>query len=308
MTVPRQVLPASFYMLTRRTTQRQFLLRPDPAMNNAFLYCVAEAAQRFRLDLILPQQMSNHHHTNLFDRFGNIIEFTEHFHKMLAKCGNSLRGRWENFWSSESPCILQLVDRADVLDKVVYAATNPVKDHLVENVSHWPGANVLGALLNQRPIEVRRPRHFFRDDGPMPASVTLNLTVPAELGDRDEFLREVRERVTDVESRHARDRLQTGRRILGRRCVLRESWRNSPTSREPRRNLRPRVAARCRWRRLEALRRNLDFVQAYRTARTAWLAGAPVPFPAGTYWLRRFVGVPVVGAPIITEPILTHHN
>jgi triacylglycerol lipase len=33
-------------MITRRCTQRQFLLRPDPATNNAFVYCLAVAAQR----------------------------------------------------------------------------------------------------------------------------------------------------------------------------------------------------------------------------------------------------------------------
>lgn len=47
MSVPREVLPARFYMITRRCTQRQFLLRPDRETNNNFLYCLAEAAARF---------------------------------------------------------------------------------------------------------------------------------------------------------------------------------------------------------------------------------------------------------------------
>jgi hypothetical protein len=55
--------------------------------------------------------MSNHHHTALFDRFGRIVEFTAHFHKMLAKCMNALHRRWENVWSNEPPCLVQLVDR-----------------------------------------------------------------------------------------------------------------------------------------------------------------------------------------------------
>jgi hypothetical protein len=38
--LPRQVLPRRFYLITRRCCQRQFLLRPDPATNNAFLYCL----------------------------------------------------------------------------------------------------------------------------------------------------------------------------------------------------------------------------------------------------------------------------
>jgi hypothetical protein len=48
-------------MLTRRCTQRQFLLRPDPVANLIYLYCLAEAAQRFEIVVILPMAMSNHH-------------------------------------------------------------------------------------------------------------------------------------------------------------------------------------------------------------------------------------------------------
>ena len=61
MSVPRQVLPGRFYMVTRRCTQRQFLLRPDPETNNIFLYCLAEAAARFEIDVLLPSVLSNHH-------------------------------------------------------------------------------------------------------------------------------------------------------------------------------------------------------------------------------------------------------
>ena len=50
-------------MLTRRCTQRPFLLRPDDETNNAFAYCLADAAKRFDIELIVAHQMSNHHHT-----------------------------------------------------------------------------------------------------------------------------------------------------------------------------------------------------------------------------------------------------
>jgi REP element-mobilizing transposase RayT len=193
MTLPREVLPGRFYMVTRRCTQRQFLLRPDKETNNAFIYCLAEAAQRFDIDVILPTAMANHHHTVIYDRHGTVPAFTEHFHKMLAKSQNALRGRWENFWSSEQVCVVRLVDVADVLRKLVYAATNPVKDRLVERVHHWPGVNGLAALLGRRPLHAARPRHFFRPGGSMPETVTLNLALPPELGDpqpiRDELRR-----------------------------------------------------------------------------------------------------------------------
>jgi putative transposase len=299
MSLPRQVLPGSFYMLTRRCTQRQFLLRPDPIANQTFVYCLAEAAQRFDIEIILPSAMSNHHHDVLFDRHGRANEFTEHFHKMLAKAMNAHRGRWENLWSSEPPCLVRLTDPADVLDKLVYAATNPVKDGLVERVHHWPGVNGLSALLNRRPLEARRPLQFFRANGKMPEHVVLELRIPPELGDPDEVRRQLRERVAAEEKRIADERRRTGKRVLGRRAILSQSWRDSPASCEPRRGLRPRIAARSKWSRVEAQRRCRAFLAAYRAARADWLAGRAALFPAGTYWLRRFANVPI--APFTTN-------
>ncbi len=295
MSVPRKILPGTFYMLTRRCTQRQFLLRPDHATNNAFLFCLADAAQRFRVEVILPVVMSNHHHTVLFDRHGTIVEFTEHLHKLVAKSQNALRGRWENFWSSEPPCLVRLVDPADVLAKLAYAAANPVTDHLVERVHHWPGVHGLGALLHDRPIPAYRPRHFFRPDGPMPPTLTLHLVLPPELGNPDHVRTQLRDMVASIERHAADDRRRTGHAVLGRRAVLRQAWAARPSTREPRRNLRPRVAARSIWSRLEALLRDRAFADTYRRAWLRWRAGLPAVFPIGTYWLRRFANVPIAG-------------
>ena len=156
MTLPRQVVPGRFYMVTRRCTQRLFLLRPDEETNNAFLYCLAEAAQRCGIEILLTCAMSNHHHTIIFDRNGTVPAFTERFHKLLAKCQNAWRRRWENLWSSEQVCVVHLVEPTDVMHKLVYVATNPVKDRLVEKAYQWPGVNGLAALLGGRAVLPRR--------------------------------------------------------------------------------------------------------------------------------------------------------
>ena len=44
------------------------------AMNNAFLYCLIEAALRFDIRLLLAQMMSNHHHVVLHDPGGHVVE------------------------------------------------------------------------------------------------------------------------------------------------------------------------------------------------------------------------------------------
>lgn len=278
-------------MITRRCTQRQFLLRPDPETNNAFIYCLVEAAQRAEIDVLLTCAMSNHHHTVIFDRHGRYPEFVEQFHKMFARSQNALRGRWENFWASEQTSVVRLVDRADVIDKIVYAATNPVKDALVSRAHHWPGVNAVAGLLYDHVLSARRPAHFFRNNGKMPLQVELRLTVPPELGAREDFIRELSARIAAAELQFEQVRLAEGRALLGRRGVREQSWRGRPQTEEPRRRLRPRVAATNKWRRREALGQDRTFVRDYAEARACWKAGEPAVFPIGTYWLCRYAGV-----------------
>ena len=154
-------------------------------------------------------------------------------------------------------------------DKLVYTAANPVQDHLVDRVHHWRGVNGLTALLTGRPLRATRPLHFFRPDGPMPDVLELPLTIPAELGLAAAVVSELRDRVRAVELERAAERARTGRRVLGRHAVLAQSWHDSPASVEPRRNLRPRVATRSKWARIEALLRNRAFAAEYASARAA---------------------------------------
>src|SRR3954467_5658539 len=171
MSIPREVLPGQTYMITRRCTQRQFLMRPDRDTNNAFIYCLAEAAARYRIEVIFTVAMSNHHHTGIHDVEGNYPAFLEHFHKLFAKCQNSLRGRWENFWSSEQTSVVRLVDPHDAIEKMIYALTNPVKDGLVGEAHHWPGVTSLAAIVQFKSLIASRPKQFFHDEGVMPDRV-----------------------------------------------------------------------------------------------------------------------------------------
>jgi len=47
MTLPRRVLPAQTYLVTRRCIGRRFLLRPDDGLNNVFVYCLGLAATKY---------------------------------------------------------------------------------------------------------------------------------------------------------------------------------------------------------------------------------------------------------------------
>jgi putative transposase len=291
MSTPREVLPGRTYMITRRCTQRQFLMRPDRDTNNAFIYCLAVAAEKFGIHVLFTTAMSNHHHTGIHDPDGAYPAFLEHFHKLFAKCQNALRGRWENLWSSEQTSVVRLVDFNDVVDKMVYALTNPVKDGLVERADQWPGVTSLDSLFHPKPLVATRPKHFFREEGPMPETASLSFVYPPELDNRtpEEFALLVINKIRAVEEVAAAERRRNGSKVLGRKAILAQKWSDSPISHEPRRQLNPRVAARSKWSRIEAFFSNRAFRDAYADAREAFAAGVrDVLFPAGTYWLRRF--------------------
>jgi putative transposase len=60
-------------------------------------------------------------------------------------------------------------------------------------------------------------------------------------------------------------------------------------------NLNPRVGARDKWKRIEALGRLREFLRDYRAAWSSWCAGgADAVFPVGTYLMRVVHGAPCV--------------
>ncbi len=90
---PRPVFPGELVMITRRCTQRQFLMRPDEQTTRALTYCLVEAAQRYDIDVMVTVAESNHHHTVTYDRHARFPLFIKHFHKMFARCQNARLGR-----------------------------------------------------------------------------------------------------------------------------------------------------------------------------------------------------------------------
>lgn len=287
VSLPRQVLPGSILLVTRRCVQRQFLLRPDPKTRNAVIYCLAVAAARFEIAVLDFVAMSNHLHYVIQDRHGNSPAFFEYFHKLVAKCMNARWGRWENFFASTQTSVVRLTTREAVIKELVYVATNPVNDGLVAYTHQWPGALGHHALVRKTVLHAERPTWFFAAFGAMPKRAELELTIPVELGDRAPLVAEVRDQVAAIERRNA------GRSVIGRAALMRQSPFASPSTLEPRRGMSPRVAAVDTFKRLEAIQRNRDFVKAYRHARAAFKAGRATVFPTGTYWLRRFAGVTV---------------
>lgn len=276
-------------------------MRPDTETSNAFLYCLAISAARFGIGVVGFGTMSNHYHAVVVDREGCFPDFLQYFHRIFAVHQNVLRGRWEAFWAPhEQPSAVELVSADDLVDKLVYAITNPVKDALVDKLEHWPGASCVDALMSAKALVAVRPKRFFREQGLLPEVASLELVQSPLHSDmlRNEWAVCVRSKVEAAVEMFRAKRIQAGRRVLGAKALLAQRWNDSPNSHEPRRTMNPHVACRDKWRRIEALQRNRAFLDAYRDARKAWLAGAvKVVFPFGVWSLRRCPGVNCAAGP-----------
>lgn len=275
-------------MVTRRCTQRQLLLRPDPVTNEAVLYCVGVAAEKHGIELHGVTCMSNALCINCRDVRGEGPSFRQYLKSLLARFMNVHRSRWEAFWSSDEPSVVELCDVEAELGMLVYNLTDPVRQHLVDKVDNWPGVSSLRHQLSGKPIRVKRPKKFFRKNGKMAAEVELRFVPPpgwAHL-EQDQWAKLLRGRVQAVESEMAAKRRRDGSRIAGRKAVLRRSPFSCPKTTPPRRNLNPRIACRDKRKRLAAIDRLKRFLQRYEQALAQCVAGVrDVVFPAGTWQL-----------------------
>lgn len=292
MTAPRQILPGTTYLVTRRCADRRFLLRPSALVNAVVEYVLAAKAQEYGILLHAYCVLSNHLHLVLSDPHGHLPPFMRDVGSSVARALNAAHGKWEWFWAPGSYSAVALQRPEDVLDKMAYTLANPVKAGLVRRGAEWPGLWSAPARIGAGAREVKRPAHYFREAGDTPPSAPLELVCPDGFPSAGVLRERLAEALTEQEDRAARALAEEGRSFLGARRVLAQSPFARPPPVEPRRGLRPRVASRDKWKRLEAIGRLKSFLAAYREAWLAFSAGARATvFPEGTYWMRVTYGV-----------------
>jgi putative transposase len=297
MTAPRQILPHATYLLTRCCLGRMFLLRPSPLTNAILRYVLSVAAARYGVLVHAFCFLSNHYHLVVTDPGGRLPAFAQYLDAQVARALNALHGRWDYFWESSSYSAVALQTPEDVLAKIAYVLANPSSAGLVRRGSDWPGLWSAPEQIGGAPILTVRPDHFFRRNGPMPEAPKLQLACPAGFASVQEFRQQLAAAVTELEDQAARNLAAEGRSFLGASKVMAQKPDARPAPVEPRRGLNPRVAARDRWKRIEAIGRLKSFLTEYRLALQEFSRGMrDALFPRGTYWMRVAYGVRCVGA------------
>ncbi len=278
-------------MITRRCSQRQFLLRPSPRVNALFEFCLAMGATRYGVAIHAYCAMSSHYHVVCTDERGELPNFVQWFNSTLARALNAYLDRHENFFAgARSYSRVELAEGDDVLAEMVYVLTNPVTAGLVSSWTKWPGA-VSGPRQHEGEAKViERPTLFFSADGDVPESATLRVVKPRGYSDLTDaaFGDLLRDRVIARETAIRAEMKARGRSFLGAGRVKRTPRTQTATSpREERGRINPTVAAHDRWVRIERLQANGAFLAAYREA---WIEyrdrSRDAEFPAGT-WLMR---------------------
>lgn len=186
MTLPRRVLPGTTYFVTRRCLGRRFLLRPDPELNDVFVYCLARAATKYRIEVHALCVMSNHYHIVLTDSEGVLPLFAAWLNRQVAMCVKRLR-RWDEVvWEPNvALSAVELDGTKEVLDKVAYTILNPASAGLVRNPEDWPGALSTVAALRRGKLVAKRPSVWFKDTAPKEA--TLRWTTPRGFTDQGAY-------------------------------------------------------------------------------------------------------------------------
>lgn len=286
--------PGSLHLITRRTTQRKFLLRPDRAIVQNCLYLLGYQQERHGLgihDLIF---MSNHPHLLATDVSGDTIgPFMRDFNSLMARTTNSYRRRRENAWSSDKPNVVAIAPTAEnVVDKWAYLRVNPVAAGLVSHCRKWPGARVPASRLGNWEVTIDQPVGFYDPNGSMPAKSTLRITTPDIWDVSAEELRGLVARECNLREQELRDLFRRQKRkFLGVKAVLRQSPSSRPRGREKARRVVPVVACKEPLLRAKFLKWRRKRQERYDECRREMLEGKKeVVFPEGTWVLFFFYG------------------
>jgi putative transposase len=273
-------------MATKRCIRGEFLLRPDPEAVQTYLFVLGYAQQKYGILLHDFVALSNHDHPVYTDPKTKGPQFIQMLHSLVARALNCNRGEWDSFWSGQRHGALRLLETKDVEKRCIYALTNPVKDGLVRYAWDWEGVTSWHMEYGV-PIIVKKPDFFFSKE--MPDEVQVVITRPEGLhpGMTDREARgELRRNAKAEQGDLIAEFKGKGGTFMGMKRVLRQPRHAAPNGHLERRGIRPHIASRSKWARIEALRDLKTFWAEHETARQALLAGEDAVFPHGTYLMR----------------------
>lgn len=289
----RPVLPGQSFKLTLRCHEQRLFLstgEEPETIRELYGYLLGVALMKYGLLFHGGNQMGNHHHLDLTDVKGNRPLFKVFFHAFLARALNSYRGRTGDFWESGGSCDTIRDNDEESIGDLVYTDVNAVSAGLVKWPRLWEGFHSAGwAFGETRTFERPEIPWFDVVGGDWPDGVTITRTRPPCLAHlTDEAATKLLEKLTLQRCLEKHAEMKSARRRFKQPTKLaRERWWRRPSSATEDFTVKPKVAIRCKYRRLAAIQRNKEWEARYAAADEAFAGGnRDVEYPLGT-WLQR---------------------
>ena len=306
MSQPRRIRPGTIWFVTRRTTRRFMLLRPDVdgVAQKIYWYVTAVLAEKFGIELHAVQVLSTHMHEVLTDVRGLLPAFLRERNRILANVLKRHRDWPEEVFQRAPASCVELYGAEVVAQKIGYTLANCVEAGLVNEPAEWPGVGVNANEIGNRVVDVERPSMYFDTKNPRwPARATIAITMPALL--TTAYAAKARDRVRTAVCaavERARAIARKARYVVeGAASLFNVPFTRRARSAEPVRQRNPTFATggdpELRRRAVDELR---GFRALYRQALEALKRGlARVPFPEGSWrWCRELLPARLSRRPI----------
>jgi hypothetical protein len=290
-------------MLSRRTTGRFFLFRPDAdgTMQNICVYCIGLFAALFGIEVHVVTVLSNHVHLVLTDTRGNFPDYLERCHRILALATKCYRGWDGSVFNRSQTSMVELPTVTTIIEKMAYVIVNGVAAGAVYDFRDWPGVRTIIDDIGRRAMHAVRPKWFFLALR-WPDAVELPLVWPdAVLAEMtpDQARAALKEAVNRLEKQARAEVRGRGDTFMGPERVMRAPITTRGTASEPWGTRNPTFAtAGDREVHQAMVEKRRAFRASYRTAHVRFANGdRDVVFPYGTWKLRVLYNVDVAPAP-----------
>ena len=290
MTLPRCHTENQVAVMSRRTHDREYLLRPDVVMNEIFRYEIARSASRHGLRIHAFVAMSNHVHVLATDVHATRSGFMRDTMAGVARARNRDLDRSGYFWDSRGYHDMVVLDQEALVKQLLYIWLNPVRTGECDHPEEWPGMMILPRDWG-KPMRVAKPNGYGRR-----SEKYVEFTPTPPPGYEQMSLEEVQEHFEGLLEEALQEVLQERERgKVGAEGVLRVlglPTSTRPSTPCPRVRKAPRFVATLPALLLAAERQYASFVRVYERVRLRWKGKKTgVVFPCGTLWLKQHARV-----------------
>ena len=285
---PRMFVPGGYYLITGRTVQGCYIMRPTRRVTDLMGGVIAKAQVRLpEVKIYNLVFLSNHYHIILSGPPADISQFMEFIGSNIAREVGRAVGWRDKFWAHRFKA--QKILDEEAFDRLMaYMWAHGAKEGLVDEGKLWPGLQCIGELMTgvQRSFPwVDRTAQYFAslgrrkrlDDSAFTTFYPLRLSILPHLAGLDEArVRKVYRDIYQEACQLAEDKRE-GKASLGVEAVLAQDPHDSP--KHFKRKPQPLCHSSCSRERTAYAESYRSFVEDFHKASARFRRGLPAVFP-----------------------------